>query len=123
MKIWHWYIDLKTVSEANSSEHWTKKAKRHRLQKMKIKAALLQERPHIQLPCAIHLTRIAPRTLDVDDNLPMAFKFIKDAIADYIIPGQAPGRADDCKSIVWRFKQEKGQPKQMGVRIEIIEGS
>lgn len=118
--IWHWHLPLKTASEANSSEHWTKKAKRHKLQKMKVKAVLLSERPQITIPCAIRLTRIAPRELDAHDNLRVSMKYIADALAEYLIPGKAAGRADDCKEITWQYKQEKGNPREYGVRIEII---
>jgi hypothetical protein len=117
--VWNWHLPLKTASEGNCSEHWTKSGKRHRLQKQKIKAVLLSERPKITIPCTIVLTRISPRELDEKDNLPMAFKWISDAIAEYIIPGKAVGRADDCKEIVWAYKQEKGGIREYGIRIEI----
>ncbi len=117
--IWLWHLPLKTASEANSSEHWTKKAKRHRLQKQKIKAVLLSERPQIAIPCAIVLTRIAPRQLDSHDNLATSMKYVSDALAEFLVPGKAPGRADDCKEIVWAYKQEKGGVREYAIRIEI----
>lgn len=115
-----WQLPIKTASEANSSEHWTKKAKRHRLQKLCIKAAYRADKPQIQLPCACVLTRIAPRQLDCQDNLPMSLKFITDAIAEEITGNYVPGRADGCKEITWEYKQEKGKPKEYAVRIEIM---
>lgn len=118
--IWHWHLPLKTASEANCSEHWTKKARRHRLQKNKVKAVLLSERPAIAIPCAIVLTRIAPRQLDIHDNLAISMKWVSDALAEFLRPGQAPGRADDCKQITWQFKQEKGQVREYAIRIEIM---
>lgn len=117
--VWNWHLPLKTASEANSSEHWTKKAKRHKLQKQKIKAILLKERPPITIPCAIVLTRISPRELDSHDNLPMSLKYCADALAEYLVPGKAVGRADDCKEIVWAYKQEKGGVREYAIRIEI----
>ena len=72
----------------------------------------------ITLPCTITLTRIAPRSLDYD-NLLNAFKNIRDVIADYIIPGQAPGRSDSDSRINWLYSQEKGQPKTYNIRITI----
>jgi hypothetical protein len=117
--VWNWHLPIKTASEANCSEHWTKKARRHRLQKLKVKAVLLQERPLIAIPCSVVFVRIAPRQLDDDDNLPMSFKYIKDAIAEYLVPGKAIGRADDCKEIVWAYKQEKGGVREYAIRIEI----
>lgn len=117
--IWSWHLELKTASEANCSEHWTKKAKRHRLQKKKIWAILHSEKPPIKIPAAIVLTRISPRALDSDDNLPMALKYIKDAIAEYFYPGLAPGRADDCVGMEWHYKQKKGQVREYAVNIEM----
>jgi|SRR6185436_3870121 len=118
--IWHWHLPLKTASEANCSEHWTKKARRHRLQKQKIKAVLLSERPPIAIPCKATLVRIAPRLLDEHDNLRTSLKYVVDAISEYLIPGKAIGRADDCKDIQWEYKQEKGNVREYAIRIEIM---
>ena len=119
------YVELKlpirTVSEANSSEHWTAKHKRHKKQKFIVRAYLNKiPRNTIKLPVAIRLTRIAPRQLDRDDNLPMTFKYIKDYICDYIIPGLQAGRADDTDQISFSYSQEKGKPKEYSVIIRII---
>ena len=115
-----WQLPIKTASEANSSEHWTKKAKRHRLQKQWINAAYHHDRPQIALPATIVLTRISPRKLDVQDNLPMAFKGIVDSLSECIYPGKGAGRADDSKDLTWEYRQEKGKPKEYAVRIEIL---
>jgi hypothetical protein len=71
------------------------------------------------LPCIVRLTRIAPRNLN-DDNLAYAFKHCRDVIADLIRPGYAFGRADDTDQIKWEYAQEKGQPKQYGIKIEVF---
>lgn len=65
------------------------------------------------------MTRIAPRRLDYDENLPMAFKWIKDALAELIKPGMAVGRADDDKRFRFEFDQRKGEPKEYAIEIEI----
>jgi len=111
---------MRIKSEANSSESYWSKSKRHQRQKKMVKAYLLQERPIIGLPVYIHLTRIAPRFFDAHDNLPSSMKWIVDAIAEYIIPGKKPGRADDSKEINWIYNQEKGKPKEYSLRIEIF---
>ena len=113
-----WFIYIKTVSEANSSEHWTKKNKRHKSQKKFIRLWSLENNiKSTILPCIVRLTRLAPGMLDEDDNLRMAFKWIKDFIADEILPGQAPGRADSDKRITWTYAQEKSPI--YAIRIEI----
>lgn len=123
-----WEIPLKTVSEANSSEHWTVSSKRHRQQQFFVRALFHGHPKPILPPCKITLTRINSRSLDEDDNLPMAFKWIKDEISECIFPekrrfyvkkGKAcpiKGRADDDYRLKWVYAQEKGK---QGIRIEI----
>lgn len=112
-----WTLSIKTVSEANSNEHWTKRHKRRKNQMIEIRNFFILHRPTIKLPCTITLTRISPRILD-DDNLVMSFKFIRDAIANEIHPGMAPGRADDDKQIAWKYSQEKGKPQAIKMTIQ-----
>lgn len=113
-------MPIKTVSEANTREHWSKSNKRHAAQKLAIWSFLNVDRPSIKPPCIIKLTRIAPRQLDRHENLPMSFKYIVDQICDYIHPGKAAGRADDDPNITIEYAQEKGAPKTYEIRIEII---
>lgn len=116
-----WIIPrLKIVSAGNSSQsHWQRGA-RNKVQKQNVKAYFLKERPQIELPCIIRLTRIAPRKLDEHDNLPYSMKWIVDSLADCIFPGQRAGRADDSKEIKWVYSQEKGNPKEYGLKVEIM---
>ena len=107
------------VSEANrTGEHWSKKSKRHKSQHFLIECFMNQQ-PDIELPVLITLTRIAPRMLDAEDNLPASCKWYKDALADYLIPGKSAGRADDDKRLSWRFKQEKGKVREYALKVEI----
>jgi len=82
------------------------------------------------LPCTIKLVRLGGRFLDKEDNLPMAFKWIRDEIAECVFPEKnvqyvdkkgklrsLKGRADDSPLIKWEYDQEKS--KRMGIRIEI----
>ena len=111
-----WILPIKTVSEANCSEHWTKKAKRHKQQKYFIQLALKKDIKKITLPCRIKLTRISTRSLDYD-NLVSSQKWTLDAICDLLIPGLKPGRADTDKRITASYFQEKG--KKYSIKIEI----
>ena len=120
---------LKIVSEANAGSSFVKpwvtwgiKKKRKEEQK---KAIHLHFKIHYHdipdpfpLPCHVILTRIAPRFLDKYDNLPVAFKYCVDIIADIIKPGYAPGRAD-AQDISFAFNQEKGKVREYAIRIEI----
>ena len=50
----------------------------------------------------------------------MAFKWVKDAICEWITPGLQAGRADDNKDIHFTFQQEKGKPKEYAIIIKIL---
>lgn len=125
-----WYLPLKTISEANSSEHWTSKSKRHKQQQFFVRALFNRESRPITTPCCIKLTRLGPRYLDADDNLPMALKWIKDEIAECLFPENKKiykdkkgkervlkGRSDDSPLVKWEYSQEKAVI--CGIRIEI----
>ena len=76
------------------------------------------------------MTRIAVRMLDCEENLPMAFKWIKDELGACLFPDKVvvyktksgryaknKGHADSDPRITWKYAQEKG--KIQGIRIEI----
>jgi hypothetical protein len=114
-------IPVKTVSEANSSEHWIKKANRHKIQKWMIRKSFRDHDVNVTLPIEITLTRIAPRMLDAHDNLPCCFKYFVDAIAAELTGIKQAGRADDCKEITWKYDQKKGRVREYSVEIKIEE--
>lgn len=125
-----WEIPIKTVSEANKSEHWSVSSKRHQSQQYFIRRQFLVDPVPITLPCTIKLVRLSSRFLDKEDNLPMSFKWIRDEISECIFPEKGvryvdkkgqfrtlKGRADDSPLIRWEYDQEKS--KTPGIRIEI----
>jgi hypothetical protein len=118
MPLMHLCIPIRTVSEANCSQHWTKKHKRHKKQKGIVEYLLNTQKQDIDLPVEVILTRVAPRFLD-SDNLQSSLKYIRDSVASYLIPGGTDGQADSDDRIQWRYKQEKGQPKEYLVQITI----
>lgn len=124
-----WEIPIMTVSEANSSQHWSKKAKRHKQQQFFIRAAYEKYVKELKLPCNVTMTRLAPRSLD-DDNLTTAFKYIRDEISECIFPEKRgryldkkgnyrkiKGRADSDPRITWQYAQQKNPV--YAVRIDI----
>lgn len=113
-------LPIRTYSESNSSEHWAKKHRRHKTQQKQLWAYFLANQPKIMLPCLIRLTRIANRRLDEHDNLPNSFKFLVDALADYVIPGKAAGRADGTDQIKWEYQQIKIKDKDFWIKIEVF---
>lgn len=102
------------------TEHWSEKAKRHKRQKGLIRMMLTtaRARDFIRLPCKITLTRYATRKLDRFDNLPMAFKYILDAICEVITGDYIPGRADSHEGLKVEYDQITSKQYFVKVRIE-----
>lgn len=109
-------LPLRTVSEANTFEHWTESHKRHTIQKKTVALALNPVKSHVKLPCHIKLTRYAPDFLDEFENLPMSFKYIVDACCAIITGDFRAGRADGDK----RIKLSCDQIKSEGYGIRIV---
>lgn len=114
---------IKTISEANSHQHWSQSKSRHSMQKKHIYLAFKDL--IVPLPCTVKLSRISPRLLDGHDNLKTSFKWIVDQLAECIIrnnePNQTykgPGRYDNDPRIKWEYAQEKGKPQR--IRVEIF---
>lgn len=139
MKIVEWIFPLRTISEANTREHRYSKAKKKRRadQKYFINWAfvqdIVQKKKELPPQIFVHLTRIAPRSLDYD-NLVSSFKHIRDYLASCVHPeaivvakmknGKTytnPGHCDKGNSIKWDYSQEKGKPLEYAVKIEIFD--
>jgi hypothetical protein len=121
LKSWNLLIEI--VNEAagqHANAHWRVKSKRHNNQKALINLFLKNELSvYSNQPIIVKIVRISPKMMDMEDNFPYACKWIKDSIADILVPGLRPGIADGSKLIKWEYGQEKGKPKEKGVRIEI----
>lgn len=107
-------IPVKIKSECNTHTHWRDRYTRAKKQKAVVIAYWLNAAKKVQMPCTIKLIRRSPRKLD-DDNLRGAFKAIRDALADLIIPGLAPGRADE--QISWHYDQVKDKVQSVDVEV------
>jgi len=114
-----WKIPIKTVSEANNFEHWRDKYNRHKAQKQWICMYFNRETKPIPLPCSVTMVRHAKSLLDKEDNLPMSMKWIKDYIADCLIPGLPPGRADNDPRITWKYDQVKSREYFVEIRFDV----
>lgn len=105
-------IGIPTVSELNQREHWAKTHRRRKSQRQAV-GLILNTCKRPKLPCDVWLIRISPRKLDVDDNLPSAFKAIRDEVARWL------GVDDGGDQVIWRYDQRKGKPGEKAVIIEI----
>ena len=106
-------IPINLLSEANLREHWSAKHRRKKEQQRVIllfRQKLLMARPEGE-PITVHLTRIGPRCLDLD-NLAGSFKHAQDAVA--LILGVDDG---DRKSVTWTYNWRKGKPKEFALEV------
>jgi hypothetical protein len=108
-------LPLKLESRANFRGHTRSRShvKSIREQRGMTRIVLQSQAKKVQLPIRIKLTRIAPRTLDPNENLPMSFKSVVDGIADWL-------EVDDRSGLLCEYGQEKADtPNTYGCRIEI----
>jgi len=111
-------VPIKTVSEANSRDHWAKKARRTKPQRdtvgLVVRAALAGA--GVTAPMTVTLVRCAPSSGLDDDNLASACKGVRDGVAD------ALGIDDRDPRVTWRYAQERSRPGKYSVRIVIRRG-
>lgn len=105
-------IPLKTISEANARDHWSKKAKRVRHHRSTAHLLTKRVARATALPVVVTLTRVSPSSGLDDDNLRSALKAVRDGIADaYGVDDRDPG-------IAWRYAQRRGTAYAVQVEIE-----
>lgn len=86
-----------------------------------VKKAFRDKKIDFVLPVEVTLTRIAPKSLDAHDNLPVSLKWIADQTATELTGIKQAGRADDSKEITWKYQQRKGRVREYAVEIAIEE--
>jgi len=117
-----WTVPIEVFNEANqANQHWRIKSRRHNQQNFLVRAYLADIIAFRNQAIHVKLIRISPRMLDSEDNLPFAFKWVKDTLADMLRPGLERGRADDSDLLTWSYAQEKGNPKEKAMRVEVYE--
>jgi len=114
-----WNLPIRVYSEPNIHQHWGQKYQRYRSQKRFIWAKFFNEKPKLELPVIVELTRHGPRELDFD-NLVASFKAIRDEVANQLIPGLKAGQADSSDKIFWRYYQKKDKDYSIDIKIESI---
>lgn len=105
-------VPIRIESVANIHEHWSARAKRAREHRTAVYYAMRAAKMPHAVPCTITLTRIAPRVLD-SDNLASGCKAARDGVADWL-------QIDDGdKRVTWAYAQERGEPKEYALRVEV----
>ena len=108
------FVPVLTVSELNraSHEHWRVRQKRAKAQRATIRAAFAGLQYPRRKPALIRLVRFSRGSLDHADNLPSAFKAIRDELAVLLAFN------DRDESVRWAYGQQKSQGNK-GVAIHI----
>ena len=101
------------MSAANLREHWAKKRRREKLQAGAVKYALSPSQSNLTTAKSIELIRLSPRKLD-SDNLAYAFKHIRDAVADILVPGKAAGQSD--RDLNFSYSQQSSKEYAIIIR-------
>lgn len=108
-------LPLKTISEANSHQHWRVRHRRAKGQRtiaaLTLRAKALAFVRTYGASCIVTLTRLAPSKGLDSDNLAGSQKHIRDGIADALGIDDGDGR------VVWRYRQERAN--HYAVRVEI----
>ena len=104
-------FDIKTVSEANQREHWTKRFRRKNKQQRDFTLLWRSHKCRIELPATITFTRYSCRMLDTD-NLAGAFKHVQDALAKEL------GIDDGDARITWLYRQERIKKREHYFTVE-----
>ncbi len=108
-------LAIRTVSEANSHEHWRLRQKRAKAQRSTAGVVILAAlrapgTRRVTFPATVTLTRLAPSQGLDSDNLAGSQKHVRDGIAD------ALGIDDRDPRVTWLYDQERGP---WGVRVVI----
>jgi hypothetical protein len=110
------HLPIRTVSEPNQREHWSKKARRVKDQRcttgLVVRAELRRSKLSLDDGLVVTLCRVAPRTLD-DDNLRGATKGLRDGVAD------ALGINDRDPRVSWEYEQRRGHAGEYAVSVTI----
>jgi hypothetical protein len=107
-------LPIRTISEINAHQHWSKTyqqvGKQRRAIEMAVRAHANSRGIKVSPPCAVRIVRRAPDLLDTD-NLRSATKHAQDAVADWL-------RINDRSSaVLWDSDQEKSAT--YWIRIEV----
>ena len=94
-------IPIRIDAWTNMRGHWRTQHKKKTKEKQAIATLLAFQAAMPKLPVIITCTRFAPRFLDCD-NLPSAFKYIRDEIAGYYNSDDSPSAP-----FTWIYQQEK----------------
>lgn len=101
-------------SALNAREHWAARHRRVRAEREAVDF-IVRGSLHgtkLTVPCAVTITRLAPRMLDAGDNLESSAKGVRDQIAHIL------GVDDRDPRVTWCVKQEKAKTYSVRIVVE-----
>jgi len=109
------HVPIRTESELNRRDHWAVRNKRKKEQQRATYFAWKQAvfGKHIpKPPFVVTFTRFGPRMLDTGDNLPSAFKGIRDTVAELL-------KVDDGNEQMIRFEYKQQHDSDYAIAIQV----
>jgi hypothetical protein len=106
---------VETTHETNRKDHRFVKARRVKGQRKDLATMFLVAGPcPVPGPWVVKIVRIAPRRLELGDNLPTASKAIRDPTAAWL-------GCDDTERdpVTWEYDQRRGGVREYGVEITV----
>lgn len=95
-----WILPLE-IQSPNIKEHWSKIYARNNRNKDRLQTVWSSIKYKPTPPCTVSLQRLYNPSIHQklwdEDNYSSALKGIRDIIADFLVPGKAPGQADNLK--------------------------
>lgn len=116
------YVDIKLpmrIKSLNVQEHWRERHNRSRSERGWVRLSLKPRAKIIELPARICIVRYGVKRLDYD-NLLAACKYIRDEIANILVPTDRSGSTDDDERLSWHYMQAAGD---YAVRIIVLPAS
>lgn len=109
-------VPIRTISEANSRDHWRVKNARKKAQQEEVAIAMHNalRGNNIALPCSVRMIRYGQNALDTD-NLAGSFKHTQDMIARKLNVDDG-----DASKVTWLYEQQPTGTRNYFVRVEII---
>ena len=112
-------LNLEIQSPNQAANHWGKRHTMNIRNRNLLAKLWLTIQPKPQLPCIVVIKRLFCSKQKQYDfvNFVAACKGIQDIIADLLIPGLKPGRADSSPDIIWDFQQERSHKSTFIIKI------
>ena len=105
------FVDIKIpmrLKSVNIQECWQKRHARSKNERFYVNMTLKPRASCISLPVEVLIVRYASKKMD-SDNFIAACKYLKDEIANILVPTNRSGSTDEDSRISWKYMQKNGE--------------